>query len=244
MGQAIGLPTSMTLFSFVGVVVTSATFVIYGKTIWDPVVLAAKFESKILVSVAMLAVALSTLATNIAANIVSPANDFANFSPTRISFKTGGYITGVLGVLIFPWKLIADPSGYIFTWLVGYSGLLGPIGGIMIVDYYLVRQQRLHVDELYQYHGRYAYRNGVNWAAMLALIVGILPNVPGFLTAIKVLEQNTVWPALVQVYNYAWFVGFLVSGGVYLLLMRGAPVSQPAPGEVAVARSSSPSLAQ
>ena len=121
-------------------VVTSATFIIYGKTIWDPVVLAGQFDSKLLVSVAMLAVALSTLATNIAANIVSPANDFANLAPARISFKTGGYITGVIGVLIFPWKLIADPSGYIFTWLVGYSGLLGPIGGIMIADYYFIRQ--------------------------------------------------------------------------------------------------------
>ena len=241
MGQAIGLPTSMTLFSFVGVVVTSATFVIYGKTIWDPVVLAGKFDSKVLVSVAMLAVALSTLATNIAANIVSPANDFANFSPTRISFKTGGYITGVLGVLIFPWKLIADPSGYIFTWLVGYSGLLGPIGGIMIADYYLIRRQRLDVPDLYQYHGRYAYRNGVNWAAVLALVVGIVPNVPGFLTAIGVLDKGAVWPALVAVYDYAWFVGFLVSGGVYLLLMRAQTARQSAPyenGTMAVPRSS------
>ena len=226
-GQAIGLPASMTLFSFVGVVVTSATFVIYGKTIWDPVVLAARFESRLLVSGAMLAVALSTLATNIAANIVSPANDFANFSPTRISFKTGGYLTGVLGVLIFPWKLIADPSGYIFTWLVGYSGLLGPIGGIMIVDYYVLRRQQLSVPDLYRYHGRYAYRHGVNWAAMLALAVGIAPNIPGFLTAIGVLEKGTVWPALVAVYNYAWFVGFLVSGGVYWLLMRGQTAGLP-----------------
>jgi NCS1 family nucleobase:cation symporter-1 len=133
-GQAIGLPPSMTLFSFIGVVVTSATFIIYGETIWDPLVLAGKFESKILVSVAMIAVAISTLATNIAANIVSPANDFANLAPSKINFRKGGYITGVLGILIFPWKLIADPTGYIFTWLIAYSSLLGPIGGIMIVD--------------------------------------------------------------------------------------------------------------
>jgi NCS1 family nucleobase:cation symporter-1 len=226
MGQAIGLPTSMTMFSFVGVVVTSATFIIYGKTIWDPVVLAGRFDSKLLVSFAMLAVALSTLATNIAANIVSPANDFANFSPSRIGFKTGGYITGVLGVLIFPWKLIADPSGYIFTWLVGYSGLLGPIGGIMIADYYVLRKQHLQVDELYQYHGRYAYGSGINWAAMFALIIGILPNVPGFLTAIGVLHKGTAWPWLVSLYNYAWFVGFFISAGVYLLLMRKQPVAR------------------
>ncbi len=245
LGQAIGLPTSMTLFSFVGVVVTSATLVIYGHTIWDPVVLAAKFESKLLVSAAMLAVALSTLATNIAANIVSPANDFANVSPTRISFKAGGYITGVLGVLIFPWKLIADPSGYIFTWLVGYSALLGPIGGIMIADYYVLRDQQLDLPALYQYRGPYAYRGGVNPAALLALVLGVLPNVPGFLTAIGVLPKGAVWPGLVAVYNYAWFVGFVLAAGIYLLLMRhqaaGPAVAPVAP---AVRTSAAPSLAQ
>ncbi|GAA3941220.1 NCS1 family nucleobase:cation symporter-1 [Hymenobacter algoricola] len=222
LGQAIGLPASMTLFSFVGVVVTSATVIIYGQTIWDPVVLAARFESRLLVSFAMLAVALSTLATNIAANIVSPANDFANLSPTRISFKTGGYITGVIGLLIFPWKLIADPSGYIFTWLVGYSALLGPIGGIMIADYYLLRHQQLDVPDLYDYHGRYTYRGGFNTAAILALLVGIAPNVPGFLVAIGALPKAAVAPGLVALYNYAWFVGFALSAVVYLALMRGA----------------------
>ncbi|GAB2857323.1 NCS1 family nucleobase:cation symporter-1 [Hymenobacter ruber] len=244
LGQALALPASMTLFSFVGVVVTSATFIIYGKTIWDPVVLAGRFDSKLLVSFAMIAVALSTLATNIAANIVSPANDFANFAPERISFKTGGYITGVLGVLIFPWKLIADPSGYIFTWLVGYSGLLGPIGGIMIVDYYLIRRQQLNVPDLYQFHGRYAYRGGFNPAAIIALIIGVLPNVPGFLTAIGVLDKGTVWPALVAVYNYAWFVGFAVSGLVYLLLMRGQTATQPAAASSVASATTMPSLAQ
>ncbi|GAA4362862.1 NCS1 family nucleobase:cation symporter-1 [Hymenobacter saemangeumensis] len=223
-GQALGLPPSMTMFSFVGVVVTSATFVIYGKTIWDPVVLAGKFDSKLLVSFAMLAVALSTLATNIAANIVSPANDFANLAPSRISFKTGGYITGVIGLLIFPWKLIADPSGYIFTWLVGYSALLGPIGGIMIADYYLLRKQQLVVDELYRYQGRYSYGKGINSAAMLALVLGVLPNIPGFLVAVGALDKGVVWPWLVAVYSYAWFVGFLLSAIIYLGLMRRGAV--------------------
>ncbi|MBD2716296.1 NCS1 family nucleobase:cation symporter-1 [Microvirga sp. STR05] len=228
LGQAIGLPTSMTLFSFVGVVVTSATLVIYGQTIWDPVVLAGKFESRLLVSVAMLAVALSTLATNIAANIVSPANDFANLDPARISFKTGGYITGVIGLLIFPWKLIADPSGYIFTWLVGYSALLGPIGGIMIADYYLLRHQQLDVPDLYRHLGRYMYRNGVNYQALLALVLGILPNIPGFLQAVGALPAGSVWPWLAGIYNYAWFVGFLLAGGLYVLLMRPQFRSVPA----------------
>ncbi|MBD0367462.1 MAG: NCS1 family nucleobase:cation symporter-1, partial [Flavisolibacter sp.] len=145
-GQSIGLPSSMTLFAFIGVVVTSATAIIYGTTIWDPVVLAGKFENKILVSLAMVAVAISTLATNIAANIVSPANDFTNLLPKKINFRTGGYITGIIVILIMPWKLVADPSGYIFTWLVGYSSLLGPIGGIMIADYFFIRHQQLNVQ--------------------------------------------------------------------------------------------------
>jgi len=144
-------------------------------------------------------------------------------------------VLGVLGVLIFPWKLIADSSGYIFTWLVGYSGLLGPIGGIMIVDYYLIRRQRLDVPDLYQYQGRYAYRHGFNPAAIIALVIGILPNVPGFLTAIGVLEKGAVWPALVAVYNYAWFVGFGVSGAVYWGLMRGQATKQVAPPVAAMA---------
>jgi len=133
------------------VAVTSATAIVYGNTIWDPVQLAGKFENKIMVSFAMIAVAISTLATNIAANIVSPANDFANLAPKHIDFRKGGYITGVLGLLIFPWKLIADPTGYIFTWLIAYSSLLGPVGGIMIADYYFIRRQKLVVDDLYNY---------------------------------------------------------------------------------------------
>jgi NCS1 family nucleobase:cation symporter-1 len=221
MGQAIGLPTSMTLFSFIGVVVTSATFIIYGKTIWDPVVLAGRFDSKVLVSIAMIAVALSTLATNIAANIVSPANDFANLSPSKINFKTGGYITGIIGICIFPWKLIADPSGYIFTWLVGYSGLLGPIGGIMIADYYFIRKQTLNVNDLYQRTGIYSFKNGFNRYAVIALLLGILPNVPGFLTITGLIGKDAVWPWLVYLYNYAWFVGFFISGLTYLVMMRG-----------------------
>ncbi|WP_375438093.1 NCS1 family nucleobase:cation symporter-1 [uncultured Hymenobacter sp.] len=219
-GQALGLPIPMTLFAFIGVVVTSATFLIYGQTIWDPVVLAGRFDSKLLVSGAMVAVALSTLATNIAANIVSPANDFANLSPAHISFKTGGYITGVIGILIFPWKLIADPSGYIFTWLVGYSALLGPIGGIMIADYYFIRKQQLYLPDLYQYTGRYAYHNGFNTSALVALAGGIAPNIPGFLSTIGLLSRDIIWPWLLEIYNYAWFVGFFISAGSYLLLMN------------------------
>ncbi|MEX1187799.1 MAG: NCS1 family nucleobase:cation symporter-1 [Bacteroidia bacterium] len=219
-GQLIGLPPAMTLFAFIGVVVTSATAIVFGTTIWDPVELAGKFESKMLVSVAMIAVAISTLATNIAANIVSPANDFANLAPQKINFRTGGYITGIIGILIFPWKLIADPSGYIFTWLVGYSSLLGPVGGIMIVDYYFIRKQNLILNDLYNPKGIYSFKSGFNHAALWALIIGIIPNIPGFLVNINVVNSDAFPAFIVALYNYAWFVGFAISGFVYWYFMK------------------------
>lgn len=219
-GQIFGLPTSMTLFAFVGVVVTSATTIVFGTTIWDPVVLAGKFDSKILVSFAMIAVAISTLATNIAANIVSPANDFANLMPSKIDFRKGGYITGLIGMMIFPWKLIADPSGYIFTWLVGYSSLLGPVGGIMIVDYYFIRNQTLILDDLYDSKGRYSFTKGFNPHAIAALIIGILPNIPGFLMTIGMINKDLFPQWVTGLYHYAWFVGFGLSGWIYWLLMK------------------------
>jgi NCS1 family nucleobase:cation symporter-1 len=222
MGQAIGLPPSMTLFSFIGVVVTSATTIIYGTMIWDPLVLAGRFDNKLLVSAAMIAVAISTLATNIAANIVSPANDFSNLAPSKIDFRKGGYITGIIGILIFPWKLIADPNGYIFTWLIAYSSLLGPVGGIMIVDYFFIRSKKLFVKDLYELHGIYTYNSGINNKAVIALLAGILPNVPGFLVTIKIIPAINVWPWLSGLYNYAWFVGFLVSSIVYYRLQKKA----------------------
>ncbi|HQW43437.1 MAG TPA: NCS1 family nucleobase:cation symporter-1 [Chitinophagaceae bacterium] len=219
-GQAIGLPPSMTLFAFVGVVVTSASAIIYGSPEWDPVKLASHFDSKLMVTFAMIGIIISTLATNIAANIVSPANDFSNLSPSKINFKLGGYITGVIGVLIFPWKLMADPNGYIFTWLIAYSSLLGPIGGIMIVDYYFIRKKELAVDELYQHNGRYRFSKGFNPVAIIALLAGILPNVPGFLLNINVVGADAIPNWINELYHYAWFVGFFVSGIVYWLLMK------------------------
>src|SRR6202453_2239535 len=139
---------------------------------------------------AMLAVAISTLATNIAANIVSPANDFANLAPARINFRTGGLITGIAGVLIFPWKLVADPGGYIFTWLVGYSSLLGPVGGILIVDYYFIPRQQLSLARVYEPGGAYAYTAGWNRRAVFSLLLGILQNVPGFLVTVGLLAPG------------------------------------------------------
>ncbi len=224
-GQAIALPASMTIFSFVGVVVTSATIILYGEAIWDPLVLAGKFTDKLAVTIAMIAVVLATLATNIAANMVSPANDFANLSPSKISFRTGGFITGVIGILIFPWKLIADPSGYIFTWLVGYSSLLGPVGGILIADYYFIRKQNLDTIQLYQSKGIYTFSNGFNKAAIVALLLGIIPNIPGFLITVKLMAADSVPLWIGHLYNYAWFVGFFVSGGAYFLMMKNKNIS-------------------
>ncbi|HEX7845584.1 MAG TPA: NCS1 family nucleobase:cation symporter-1 [Chitinophagaceae bacterium] len=222
-GQVIGLPPSMTLFAFIGVVVTSATAIIYGSTEWDIVKLAGRFENKIMITLAMIGIVISTLATNIAANIVSPANDFSNLSPKKISFKSGGYITGIIGILIFPWKLIASPDGYIFTWLVAYSSLLGPVGGIMIADYYFIRKQQLQVDELYSHKGRYGFSNGFNSKAIIALLLGILPNVPGFLVTIKVIGSDVLPGWITHLYNYAWFVGFFISGFIYWLASPTPP---------------------
>ena len=224
-GQIIGLPPSMTLFAFIGVVVTSATVIIYGESIWDPLVLAGRFESKLLVTIAMISVALSTLATNIAANIVSPANDFSNLSPKKINFRTGGYITGIVGILIMPWKLIADPNGYIFTWLIAYSSLLGPVGGIMIADYYFIRKQHLELNDLYQTSGIYSYHNGYNFSAIVALLAGILPNVPGFLLQVKLISSTAFPEWISHLYHYAWFVGFIVSAVIYISMMTGRKVT-------------------
>jgi NCS1 family nucleobase:cation symporter-1 len=217
-GQALGLPLTMALYSFIGVAVTSATTIIYGETIWDPVDVLTRFKNPIVLVVAMLALCIATLATNIAANVVSPANDFSHLSPRKISFRTGGLITGVIGVLMMPWKLVSDPNGYIFTWLVGYSALLGPIGGIMIADYYVWRQRRLHLAALYCEDGEYRYTNGFSLIAIISLVVAVLPNLPGFLVTVKLLDPTSVLPFLVRLYDYAWFVGFLIAFAVYLAL--------------------------
>lgn len=215
-GQALGLPTTMGLYSFIGVAVTSATVVIYGETIWDPVVLITRFKNPIVLVVALLSLCIATLATNIAANVVSPANDFANLWPSKISFRTGGLITGLIGIVIQPWKLVADPSGYIFTWLVGYSALLGAIGGVLIGDYFIVRKKQLDLVGLYQKEGPYWYAGGWNPAALVALTLGILPNIPGFLGTIKVMEVGAFW---MKLYSYAWFVGFAIAFVVYVAWM-------------------------
>src|SRR6202789_2041162 len=162
LGQAIGLPTAMTLYSFIGVAVTSASVVIFGEAIWDPVKLLQRFNRPVVAMIALVALLIATLNTNVAANVVSPSNDFSNLNPRRISFRTGGLMTGVIGVLLMPWKLLGDYGAYIFGWLVGYSALLGPIAGTMIADYFLVRGRSLNVDDLYRRGGEYEYSGGYN----------------------------------------------------------------------------------
>lgn len=223
LGQALGLPLTMALYSFIGVAVTSATTVIYGATIWDPVDVLTRFKNPLVLVVAMIALCVATLATNIAANVVSPANDFAQLAPSRITFRTGGLITGLVGIAMMPWKLVADPSGYIFTWLIGYSALLGPIGGIMIADYFVIRRRELESTALYSSTGPYRYSGGFSGVAIGALLAGALPSLPGFLATVKLIDGKSVPPFFLGLYNYAWFVGFGVAFAVYLVLRKLAP---------------------
>jgi nucleobase:cation symporter-1, NCS1 family len=236
-GQMAGLPTTMGLYSFIGVAVTSAAFVIYkdlpdeAKTkLWDPVVLLSKFENHALLIVAMLALCVATLATNIAANVVSPANDFAHLWPRRISFRIGGFITAVIGILIQPWWLVESAGAYIYKWLVGYSLLLGAVGGVLIADYVFLRRMRLDQAGLYTKNGPYWYRGGVNWLAVVSLVLGIAVSLPGFLATVGffALQGDPTAAADLpkipaffgQIYNFAWFASFGVSFVCYLLLMR------------------------
>ena len=208
-GQALGLPAAMTLYSFIGVAVTSASVVIFGEPIWDPVALLGRFNQPVVASFALVALLIATLNTNVAANVVSPSNDFSNLNPNRISFRTGGMITGIVGIMMMPWKLLGDFSAYIFGWLVGYSGLLGPIAGVMIADYFIVRSKHLEVPDLYRRNGQYEYAGGFNYKAIAALAFGIVIALIGLAV-----------PPLRWLYDYAWFVGFLASGALYVILMR------------------------
>jgi len=209
LGQAIGLPPTMALFSFIGVAVTSATVVIFGEAIWDPVTLLTKFQNPLIVIISLLALMVATLTTNIAANVVSPANDFANLYPGKINFVRGGLMTAVLGIMIMPWKLLSDYSAYIFGWLVGYSGFLGPIAGILICDYFLVKKKKLIVLDLYRRNGEYEYTKGFNLKAIYALAAGVFVALIGLLI-----------PEVSFLYDYAWFVGFGISFFVYFLIMK------------------------
>jgi NCS1 family nucleobase:cation symporter-1 len=217
-GQALGLPATMTFYSFIGIAVTSATLLIFGEALWDPVAVLSRLGNPWVVVLAMIALLMATLNVNVAANVVSPANDFSNLSPRRISFRTGGLITCAMGIAMQPWKLLANYGSYIFTWLVGYSGFLGPIAGVLICDYFVVRKKILSVEDLYRRGGHYEYSRGINWQAIAALAAGA-----------GVAFVGLVYPPVRVLYNYAWFVGFLVSFVTYFALTGSPqPAAQPA----------------
>ena len=216
-GQAVGLPGTMALFAFIGAAVTSATAVIFGARIADPVALLARIGGPLMIMLSMAGLSIATLTTNIAANIVAPANGFSNLAPRRISFKMGAMITAVIGVVMLPWRLYNDAAAYLFTWLIGYGALLGPIAGIMIADYFVIRRGHLLVDDLYRRRGAYEYRGGVNWVAIGAFVAGVLPSLPGFIAAVSGHATTLFFGRL---YNWAWFVGFGLAALGYLAGMK------------------------
>jgi len=209
LGQVLGLPTTMTLYSFIGVAVTSATVVVFGEAIWDPVVLLSKFQTPLVIFLSMVALAIATLTTNIAANVIAPANSFSNLVPRKINFVRGGLITAVIGVVMMPWKLLSDFSAYIFGWLIGYSSFLGPIAGVLIADYFIIRKKDLNLKDLYLTSGDYTYQSGYNPKALIALAAGVVVALVGLLVE-----------SLRFLYDYAWFVGFAVAFAVYAVAMK------------------------
>lgn len=220
LGQALGLPLTMTAFAFIGVAVTSATVIIYGEAIADPVALIQRFDSALVILFSMLVIFVAQLTTNMAANVVSPSNDFSNLNPKRISYVTGGIITAVIGILMMPWQLMSSMGAYIFTWLIGYSGLMGAIGGILICDYWVIRRQKLDLADLFKTDGTYSYGSGFNWKAVAALVLAVAPVVYGFVRAATTPGGQVAAPGFFDsLYTYAWFVTFGIGFFVYWLLM-------------------------
>ena len=223
LGQALGLPLTMTAFAFIGVAVTSATVLIYGIAIPNPVDLMARFDNVLIILFATAVIFAAQLTTNMAANVVSPSNDFSNLNPRLISYVTGGLITAVIGILMMPWKLMSSMGAYIFTWLIGYSGLMGAIAGILICDYWVLRKQRLDLKGLFETEGPYSYERGFNWRAMVALVVSIAPVVPGFVRAASTPGGQVSDPGFLDtLYTYAWFVTFALGFGLYYVLMKAS----------------------
>ena len=223
LGQALGLPLTMTAFAFIGVAVTSATLLIYGVAIPNPVELMARFDNVLIILFATAVIFVAQLTTNMAANVVSPSNDFSNLNPRLISYVTGGLITAVIGILMMPWKLMSSMGAYIFTWLIGYSGLMGAIAGILICDYWVLRKQRLDLKGLFDVEGPYSYGSGFNWRAIVALVVAIAPVVPGFLRAASTPGGQVSNPDVLDtLYTYAWFVTFALGFGLYYVLMKAS----------------------
>jgi NCS1 family nucleobase:cation symporter-1 len=234
-GQVLGLPTTMTVFPLLAVLTTSASQVVYGTAIWDPVALTGKFGNPIVIVIALFTLAVATLSVNVAANTVSPSYDFSNAWPKRISFRTGGIITGVIGVLIQPWNLYNDPHSYIFTWLGTYGGATGAIAGVLIADYWWIRRTNLKLADLYRPSGAYAYARGWNWKAVVALLVGIVFAIGGSYTpagASGPFPADGIIPILKSPFpfaDYSWVVGLVVSFLLYGILMKLTPSGETTP---------------
>jgi NCS1 family nucleobase:cation symporter-1 len=231
LGQILGLPTTMTLFPLAAVLITSATVVVFGKAIWDPVALVSQFDNPLVVIFALFTLAVATLSVNVAANIVSPSYDFSNLAPKLISFRTGGLITGVLGVVIQPWNLLSSPNVYIFTWLGFYGGALGAIAGVLIADYWFMRNTNLKLGDLYRTNGEYRYSAGFNWRGLISLLVGGVLAVGGAYTAPGTqgpFPAKGVIPFLYQpvtFYDYSWVVGLVAAFICYLALSALFPAA-------------------
>ena len=231
-GQILGLPTTMTLFPLVAVLITSATVVVYGKPIWDPVVLAGKFTNPIVVIFALFTLAVATLSVNVAANVVSPSYDFSNLIPKWISFRTGGLITGVIGLLVPSWYLLDNPSTYVFTWLGFYGGALGAIAGVLIADYWFMRNTSLRLGDLYRVNGEYRYSAGVNWRGLVSLLVGGVLAVGGAYSTPgngPFPQSGIIGPLYswfpFHVYDYSWVVGLVAAFVCYLALSALFPAA-------------------
>jgi NCS1 family nucleobase:cation symporter-1 len=220
-GQALGLPTTMTIFPLIAVLVTSATITVYGEAIWDPVALVGKFDNVIVVVLALFTLGVATLSVNVAANIVSPSYDFSNAWPKRISFRTGGIITGVIGILIQPWMLYSNPDTYIFTWLGTYGGATGAIAGVLIADYWYMRRTRLKLADLYRAEGVYRYNRGWNWRAVVALAIGVVLAIGGSYGG--PFPPDGIVPLLKPLADYSWVVGLIAGFVAYIALTMAFP---------------------
>ncbi|MFZ0214954.1 MAG: NCS1 family nucleobase:cation symporter-1 [Candidatus Dormiibacterota bacterium] len=232
LGQILGLPTTMTFFSLLAVLITSGGIVLFHATIWDPIQLSSHFTQPVAIAIALFTVVVATLATNLAANTVSPSYDFSNAFPRLISFRVGGVLTMVIGVLIQPWRLLASAQIYIYTWLGFYGGFLGTVAGVLVADYWLLRGTRLSLADLYLPHGRYRYAGGWNWRGVVALVVGAVLAAGGAYSApgSGPFPSSGLIPFLKPLYDYNWVVGFVAALVVYYGLSKVFGRSIPDPG--------------
>jgi nucleobase:cation symporter-1, NCS1 family len=234
-GQSLGLPTTMTAFALLSVLVTSGSQAVYGKAYWDPIQLASQLHNWAGVLFALVTVLIATISCNLAANVVSPAYDLSNLAPRRITFRRGALITGVVGIVIFPWKLLSSPQVYIYTWLGVVGGLLGTVAGVLIADYWIVRRTRLDLPDLYRDCGRYWYHGGWNWRAVTAFVVGGLLAVGGSYSAPGTgpFPAGGLIPFLEPLADYGWAVGLVSALLAHVVLSRAFPATPAEPSRSA-----------